>query len=141
MSQHPILGTEFTFTSAVSDGTNLVVSRVDDAGNTSATLVVLEDGAGNATTIGHAGLNGFDIQALNLDYGENTNLTLNEAQIKALSGSTDTLTIHGGSDDTVTVSGAVNSGSTTIDGQTYNVYTIGNDGATLVIEQDINVII
>ena len=28
-----------------------------------------------------------------------------------------------------------------IDGETYNVYTIGNDGATLVVEQDVNVII
>ena len=54
----------------------------------------------------------------------------------------DTLTIHGGADDTVTVAGASNTGVTQqIDGQTYNVYTMGNDGATLVIEQDINVII
>jgi len=142
ISQHPILGTEFTFTSPVSDGTNLVVSRVDSAGNASATLVVLEDGAGAATTVGHAGLGSFDIQALNLDYGENTNLVLSETQIKALSGSSDTLTIHGGTDDTVTIGGAANSGQTQqIDGQSYNVYTLGNDGATVIIEQDINVII
>ncbi|MDJ0827186.1 MAG: Ig-like domain-containing protein [Rhodobacter sp.] len=142
VTQHPVLGTEFTFTSAVPDGTNLVVSRVDDAGNSSATLVVLEDGAGAASTVSHAGLTGFDIQALNLDYGENTDLVLTEAQIKALSNSSDTLTIHGGADDTVTVSGAVNTGQTQdIGGQTYNVYTLGNDGATLVIEQDITVVI
>ncbi|MDJ0630971.1 MAG: Ig-like domain-containing protein [Rhodobacter sp.] len=142
VSQHPVLGTEFTFTSAVPDGTNLVVSRTDDAGNSSATLVVLEDGAGAATTVGHAGLGSFDVQGLNLDYGENTNLVLTEAQIRALSDSSDTLTIHGGNDDTVTVAGAVDTGQTRdIDGQTYNVYTIGSDGATLVIEQDINVII
>ena len=59
-----------------------------------------------------------------------------------VNGEADTLTIHGGNDDTVTVSGAVNTDNTqTIDGQTYNVYTIGNDGATLVIDQDVNVII
>ncbi len=142
MTQHPVLGTEFTFTQAVSDGTNLVVNRTDAAGNNSATLVVLEDGAGNGTTVGHAGLSGFDIQALNLDYGDNTGLTLTEAQIKALSDSSDTLTIHGGNDDTVTVNGAVATGQTQqIDGQTYEVYTIGNDGATLIVEQDVNVII
>ena len=142
ISTHPVFGTEFTFNTPISDGTNLVVSREDAAGNESSTLVVLEDGAGNTTTIDHAGLGSFDIQALNLDYGDTVGLVLTEAQIQSLSGSSDTLTIHGGSDDTLTVTGATSTGQTEqIDGQTYNVYTIGDDGTTLVIEQDITVII
>jgi len=142
VTTHPVFGTEYTFDQSVPDGTNLVVSRSDDAGNTSSTLVVLEDGAGNATTVGHAGLAGFDIDALNLDYGDSTSLVLTEAQIRAMSDNSDTLTIHGGSDDSVTISGATNTGETRqIDGNTYNVYTLGNDGATLVVEQDITVII
>ena len=139
---HPVFGTEFTFQTPIPDGTNLVVSRVDAAGNISGELVILEDNATNAGTIDHAGLAGFDIQSLNLDYGNDTNLTLTEAQIRAMSGSTDTLAIQGGTDDQVTVAGASNTGQTQqIDGQTYNVYTIGNDGTTLLIDQDVTVII
>ena len=139
---HPVFGTEFTFQTPIPDGTNLVVSRTDSAGNTSGELVILEDNATNAGTIDHAGLAGFDIQSLNLDYGNDTNLTLTEAQIRAMSGSTDTLAIQGGTDDQVTVAGASNTGQTQqIDGQTYNVYTIGNDGTTLLIDQDVTVII
>ncbi len=141
VTQHPALGTEFTFNSAVPDGTNLVVSRTDGAGNSSATLLVLEDGATATTTIGHTGLSGFDVQTLNLEYGDGTNLSLTETDIRDLSNSSDTLTIHGGADDTVTISGATNTGTQqVIDGQIYEVYTLGGD-ATVIIEQDINVVI
>lgn len=138
-SVDPVFGTELTFTTPIPDGTNLVVSRTDAAQNTSSTLLVLED---NATSFAHAGLGSFDIESLNLEYSADSNLTLTEAQIKAMSNASDTLTIHGGMDDTLTVSGAVNTGATqTIDGNTYSVYTLGTDGTTLVIDQDINVII
>lgn len=115
---------------------------MDEAGNTSATLVVLEDNAGTDSTLGHIGLADFDLQAVNLEYGEATSLVLSEDDIKSLSDSTNTLTIHGGDDDSVTISGAVETGEVReIDGGTYNVYTLGDDGTTLVIEDDINVII
>ncbi|KMW60311.1 T1SS secreted agglutinin RTX [Candidatus Rhodobacter oscarellae] len=139
ISSDPTFGTEFTFDTPIPDGTNLVVTRNDDAGNNASTLLVLED---DATSISHPGTGSFDIAALNLDYGEDTSLVLTEAQIRSMSDATDELTIHGGTDDTITVSGAVNTGTTReIDGQTYNIYTIGSDGATLVVEQDVNVII
>jgi len=138
VSSDPTFGTEFTFNTPIPNGTNLMVSREDSAGNASSTLVVMED---SATSISHAGLAGFDIQALNLEYSADSDLVLTEADIKALSGSTDTVTIHGGIDDQITVAGAQNTGTTQIDGQTYNVYTLGNDGVTLVIEQDVTVII
>lgn len=142
VDQDPTFGTEFTFGTPISDGTNLVITRTDDAGNSASTVVVLEDDATTGSTIGHAGVSNFDVAALDLEYSEDANLVLTEAQIKALSDGTNTLTIHGGMDDTVTVAGATDTGTTqTIGGQTYNVYTIGNDGATLVIEQDVNVII
>ena len=137
----PVFGNEYTFASPISDGTHLVVSSADAAGNKSGTLVVLEDNATNATTIENAGLAQFDIQSLNLDYAVDTSLTLSETQIKAMSGTTDTLLVNGGTDDTINLAGAVKSASQTIDGQNYDVYTIGSDGATLVVEQDVNVII
>ena len=52
--------TLFSFDADVPDGSHLVVNRVDDAGNSSGTMVVLEDGAG-ATVLDHAGLSQFNI--------------------------------------------------------------------------------
>ena len=134
--------TMFAFNPVVADGTHLVVSAQDDAGNVSDTMIVLDDNATNAGTLDHAQTGNFQIEALELDYASDTSLTLTEAQIRDLSDTSDTLTIHGGSDDQVTVTGAVKTGQTeTIDGEGYDVYTIGDDGVTLVIDQDINVII
>ncbi|WP_166418578.1 Ig-like domain-containing protein [Cochlodiniinecator piscidefendens] len=136
------LGTQFTFNSPVPDGTHLVISSEDAAGNRSGTLLVLEDNATNANTLNNAGLSNFDIGAINLDYADQANLVLTENQIMEMSGSSDTLMVHGGNDDTLTVAGATRTLEVRqIDGQSYDVYTIGSDGATLVVEQDINVII
>ncbi|MGR3758523.1 Ig-like domain-containing protein [Roseobacteraceae bacterium NS-SX3] len=136
-----VFGTEFTFQSPVPDGTHLVVTSEDDAGNASSTLVVLEDNATNSGTLDHAGLPQFNIDELNLDYASDVTLTLTEADIQALSGNSDTLTVHGGTDDTLAVSNAVSAGSRVVDGQSYNVYTVGNDGTTLLVDQDVNMVI
>ncbi|NRB16033.1 MAG: hypothetical protein HRU33_00280 [Rhodobacteraceae bacterium] len=136
--------TRFLFGTAIPDGTHLVVTGSDAAGNSASTLLILEDGASNGTTIANSGLSQFDIEALDLGYSTDVTLTLNEADVKALSSNSDTLTIHGGDTDTDTVT-LVNAVDTfvdqTIDGDIYSVYTIGSDGVTLVIEDDITVII
>ena len=72
---------------------------------------------------------------------EAADLTLTEADINALSGNADTLTVHGEADDTLTITGASAAGTETIDGETYNVYTIGDDGTTLIVDEDINTVI
>lgn len=136
--------TEFSFTPAIPDGTDLVVTHVDTLGNGSSTLLVLEDNATTASTLNHAGLGGLNIDELDLGAASNVSLVLTEADIKALSENSDTLTIHSGNvqgDDSVTVTGATLTGTQNVGGEQYNVYTIGNDGATLVIDQDVNVII
>lgn len=132
--------TLFSFDETVPDGSNLVVNRVDDAGNSSGTMVVFEDGA-DATVLDHAGLSQFNIDELNLVHADNVDLTLSEADINALSGNSDTLTVHGGSDDTLTISGATANGSQTIDGETYDVYTLGADGTTILVDEDVNTVI
>ena len=68
-------------------------------------------------------------------------LTLTEADINALSGNSDTVIVHGGSDDTLTITGAAATGTETIDGEAYNVYTIGDDGTTLIVDEDVNTVI
>lgn len=134
--------TLFSLTPHAPDGTHLVVEATDTAGNESDTLVILDADATNSGTLSHAGIGEFSIEGIELDYADNASLTLTEAQIRDLSDTSDTLTIHGGRDDEVEVTGAVDTGQTTqIDGETYDIYTVGDDGVTLVIDQDINVII
>ncbi|MFS4581950.1 Ig-like domain-containing protein [Phaeobacter sp. C3_T13_0] len=138
-------GTEFAFGTPIPDGTHLVLSRNDNLGNTSSTLVVFDDNATNAGTLDHAGLGQFNIDHLDLQFATDVNLTLNEADIKALSNNSDTLTIHGSDNDadTITLTGgnAASAGTRVVDGELYNVYTIGNDGTTLVVDQDVQVVI
>ncbi|MEW2912344.1 Ig-like domain-containing protein [Leisingera sp. JC11] len=132
--------TFFSFDETVPDGSHLVVNRVDDAGNSSGTMIVFEDGA-DATVLDHAGLSQFNIDELNLVHADNVDLTLTEADINALSGNADTLTVHGGSDDTLTITGATASGTQTVDGETYDVYTLGDDGTTILVDEDVNTVI
>jgi len=132
--------TEFDFSPRIPDGTNLVISGQDSAGNQTGTMFVTTDNATFGSTLGNA--SGFEITGLNLETNGSSDLVLTEAQIKALSSTSDTLTIRGEVTDTVTIAGAVKTNRTeTIDGESYDVYTLGNDGATIVIDDDINVII
>lgn len=137
-SADAVLGSVFTFSPMVSDGTHLMVTSSDTSGNSSSTMLVLDDDAGNAETLNHAGTGQFDIDSLNLDYAANVDLVLDEDTIKDLSVNSDTLTINGGRDDIVTVSGATSAGQQVIDGQIYDVYTVGSD-ATLLVEEDVTV--
>lgn len=130
--------TNFAFGTPVSDGTHLVVTAADTAGNSSSTLLLHDQGGTEAGATNHVGLSQFNIDAIELGFSDNVDLTLNEADIKALSNNSDTVTIHGGTDDKVNILGAVDTNTNqTIDGDLYNVYTIGTDGTTLIIEDDI----
>ncbi|MEE2945399.1 MAG: Ig-like domain-containing protein [Pseudomonadota bacterium] len=132
----------FALNPAASDGTNLVIAGEDAAGNQSDTLLILDDNATNAGTLDHASLGNFQIEGIELDYAADVNLTLTESQIRDLSDTSDTLTVHGGSDDTLTVNGAQATGDTVnIEGEDYDVYTVGDDGVTLIVDQDINMVI
>ncbi|KUP93451.1 Ig-like domain-containing protein [Tritonibacter horizontis] len=141
ITQDDVFGTEFTFDTAIPDGTNLVVSSQDTAGNSSSTMVLFQDNATESGTLDHAALGDFNIDALNLEYASDTNLTLTEADINALSGNSDTLKVLGGADDTVTLTGGTLQGTQDVDGETYNVYTIGDGDTMLLVEDDVNVII
>ncbi|WP_424978996.1 Ig-like domain-containing protein [Leisingera sp. S232] len=139
--------TLFDFDADVPDGSQLVVNRVDAAGNSSGTLVAFQSDADEAD-LNHAGLSGFNISEINLIHADNADLTLTEADINSLSGNSNRLVVHGSKDDaageqdTLTISGAAKTSETeTIDGETYAVYTLGDDGTTVVVDEDINTII
>ncbi|WP_147114659.1 Ig-like domain-containing protein [Tateyamaria sp. syn59] len=135
-----VLGeTSFQFQTDVPDGSHLVVSSQDAAGNAVGTYVVLDDeSAGSSIDLGNPNLGNYQIEAVDLQFAEEASLTITEAQLLNLSEGSNTLTIHGGRDDTVTIAGAQRTGSTTVDGQTYDVYSLGTEG-TIILDDDINV--
>ncbi|KUF12476.1 Ig-like domain-containing protein [Pseudoponticoccus marisrubri] len=136
----PVLNeTSFAFTEVVPDGSHLVVSGTDAAGNTSGTYLVVDDTRTSevAMTDELAGsLSAFQVETIDLQFAEDSHLTITEDQILALSQTSDTLVVEGGSDDSVTITGATANGSVTgEDGTGYNSFSLGD--ATILIEDDI----
>jgi len=130
----------FRFTPEIPDGSHLIVHSVDAAGNSSGTYLVLDELTNARVDLSNTGLGAFNIEAVDLQFAEDSHLTITEAQIIALSSNTDTLVVAGGADDTVTITGASNTGETrVIEGQTYQVYSLGD--ATVVVDEDINTVI
>lgn len=133
--------TNFQFGTQVPDGSHLVITATDGAGNMSGTYVVLDDESVNSEVVLDADVMGtYNIETIDLSFAEEGNLTINEATLLDLSANTNELQIDGGSDDTVTVTGAVRAGSTIRDGQAYDIYTLGEEG-TLYIDDDVTVVI
>ena len=134
----PGIGTYYRFEGSVPDGSHLVVSYSDVAGNASGALLVTDDPTTNAVTLTDQlarALGAFDVELIDLRFAEDTNLTMTEDQIRELSGTTDTVVVRGGSDDSVNVNGASLAGTTEIDGQSFNIYMLGD--ATLLIDDEI----
>ncbi|MEQ8901889.1 MAG: Ig-like domain-containing protein [Roseovarius sp.] len=124
---------------SVPDGSQLVVSGTDPGGNASSTYVVLDETNTQVVDVTNPNLAGFNIETIDLRFGDQADLTLTEAQLRGLSGNSDQVVVQGGADDQVTITGAQAAGQTQIDGQTFDVYTLGND-ATVVVDEDINTI-
>ncbi|MBD3785467.1 MAG: hypothetical protein IE922_00670, partial [Sphingomonadales bacterium] len=132
------LGTEdlYAFNGSVPNGSYLVVTDEDHAGNTASTLLVVDNNAGVDVDLGRGGLEQFDFGSIDLSFAE-ADLTITAAQLEALTGPDDTLVVHGDSADHVTALGAIDSGNDTmIGGESYSIYTLGDDG-TLIIDGQI----
>ncbi|WP_263047927.1 Ig-like domain-containing protein [Roseovarius pelagicus] len=124
----------------IPDGSQLIVTSSDAAGNASSTFVVLDETDTAVVNVSNANLANFQIETIDLRFGDQSDLTLTDAQIRGLSDSTDTVVVHGGADDKLTIAGGQQTGQTQVDGQTHDIYTLGNNGATIVVDDDINVI-
>ena len=142
------LGSEtlLNFGSNVSNGDQIVIASEDDAGNNSDTLLVLDttnerpDGAYFEVDIDNAGLEQFDLGAIDLQFVNGGEVTLSAADLDRLIGEEGTLTIHGGQDDRVVLEGASVTGqSALIDGQTYDIYTLGDD--QVLVDHNIEVVL
>ncbi len=133
------LGTEdlYAFNGSVPNGSYLVVTDEDAAGNTASTLLVVDNNDEVTVDLGRDGLDQFDFSAIDLSFAD-ADLTITAEQLVALTGTDDTLVINGDSADHVTALGAVDSGEDTlIDGESYSIYTLGDDGASLIIDDQI----
>jgi hypothetical protein len=140
----PVLSeTLFSFSPGVPDGSHLIVNATDAAGNTSGTYLVFDELTTSVVNL-PAGLGAYQIDAIDLQFAEDSQLTITEAQLLGLSSNSNSLLIHGGTDDTVTARGAErvtgSAGSVEVEGQGYVVYTLGADGR-LIIDEDIQVLI
>ena len=132
--------TEFRFDERVPDGSQLVITSTDDAGNRVGTYVAFDDKiAGiDRITLDASKLGDYNIQTVDLNYVEDGRLTIDEELLLALSSHSNALQINGGADDSVTINGAQLTGSEIRDGQAYNVYTLGAEGV-LYIDADVGV--
>ncbi|MFN2307004.1 MAG: Ig-like domain-containing protein, partial [Paracoccaceae bacterium] len=122
----------------VSDGSHIVVTDTDAAGNSNSTLFAVDDVSSSKIDVTSGALDGFNIGAIDLDFAENSEITLSAADLEAMSDNDNILVIHGGSDDRITLTeDATNAGSTVIDGRTYDVYEVGTNGGQLILDEDI----
>lgn len=132
----------FNFDTPLSDGSDLIVTAEDDAGNSSSTLFVVENEQDPSVNLANAGLDGFQIEAVDLQYASDADLTLTADLVRSMSDNSDQLTIHGGDDDEVTMIGAMRTGQVQRIGDSdYDVYTLGDGDVSVIIDQDINVVI
>jgi hypothetical protein len=125
-----------TFGTSVPDGSYLVVSDTDAAGNESSTLYIRNTGGSTIDIDTSAnGLRDFDFTSIDLT-SASASLTLTASDLMALTGADQELIVNGGADDGVTLADAVNTNTTrVVDGERYDVYTLG-DG-TVLVDEDI----
>lgn len=129
--------TTYSFNQVVPDGSHLVITATDAAGNSSGTYVVVDDPNTSQSNVSLAGnLGGRQIDAIDLEFTEEATLTITEAQIVAMTGEDNTVRVLGNNDDAVRITGATRTGSRFEDGQNYDVYDLGD--ATVLIDDDIN---
>ncbi|SFS37900.1 Ig-like domain (group 3) [Sulfitobacter marinus] len=133
--------TNFYFDSTVPDGSDLIVTATDAAGNSSGTYLALDDESANTLLeLTNPNLASHNIETIDLQFAEEAQLSITEAALLNLSSNTNTLIVNGHADDTVTIRGGTRTGTEVKEGQTYDIYMLGSEG-TLMIDDDISVIV
>lgn len=128
----------FAFSTGVPDGSYMVVNTEDAAHNSSSTLLIVNNTNAPVVDLSRAGLADFDFSAIDLTVAPQASLTITEAQLKNITGPDHSLIIKGGADDTVTLVGGVDAHqSTTIDGHSYKMFTLGT-GASVYVDDQIH---
>ncbi len=125
------------FTNPVADGSYLVINDTDAAGNEQSTLY-LRSTTDVTVDLNREGLQGFEFGTIDLSSSHAT-LSLTEAQINSLTGADHQMAIRGDADDHVNISGAVAGAHQMVNGESYTLYTLGSSGASVLVDDDINV--
>ncbi|MGA0540595.1 Ig-like domain-containing protein [Neotabrizicola sp. VNH66] len=128
--------TEFRLSSPVPDGSYLVIDTTDTAGNQVSTLLIVNNTTSVNVNLSRTGLSEFDLNAIDLTFAPEANLTITAAQLEALTGTERELIVKGDADDKVNLDHATATGATrVIDGETYLVYSLGT--GTVLVDDDI----
>jgi hypothetical protein len=128
--------TEFRLNETVPDGSYLVINTRDDAGNETSTLLIVDNTTAVDVDLDRAGLSSFDFAAVDLTFAPEAKLTLSAADLQALTGPEQELIVKGDTDDTVTLDHGIATGNTrVIDGNTYDIYTLGT--GTVLVDEDV----
>jgi len=109
--------------SDITAGTHVPVvsdTTAEAAGNISSTFMVLGE--------------------IDLGLGDKRDLTSTEERLRALSENCDQLIVRCAADDTVTITGANATGTTQIGDDSFTIYTLGTDGATIIVDDEVNVL-
>lgn len=128
----------FNIDGTVPDGTHLVLSASDNAGNISSAYLATDSPAASPVLMSNDianALTEFNVNTIDLHFDDDATLTITEAQLLALSGTEDSVTVNGGTDDTLTITGAQKTGS---NGEGYDLYALGD--ATVFVHEDVNVV-
>ena len=128
--------TTYNFPNTVPDGSHLVVTATDSAGNSSGTYVVINDSESQQDVSLAGNVGGREIDTIDLEFTDMADLVITEEQIVALTGEENTIKVLGNHDEAVRIDGATRSGTHSEDGQNYNVYDLGD--ATVLIDDDID---
>lgn len=120
------------------DGSNLLITATDAAGNASGTFLAFDALTTSVIDLSAPIAAGSRIDAVDLSFAEDSSLTLTEAQILALSPDQRSLTVHGGSDDSLTLTGALRDGTEVVEGRNYAVYALGE--ARVIVDEDVRIL-
>lgn len=125
------------FGQVLPDGSHLVITATDQAGNQSGTFLAFDELSTSVIDLSAPLAAGLQIDTIDLIFAEDSTLSLTEAQILALSPDARSVTIRGREDDAVTLAGAQRDGSEVIEGRNYAVYTMGE--ARVIIDEEIRI--
>lgn len=122
----------------VPDGSYLVINTRDLAGNEANTLFIKNTATGVSVDLTRDGLDNFDFTAIDLTRAPDARLTISAQQLEALTGPDQTLVIKGEVTDQVTLQNVTNvQHNQTINGALYDIYTLGDSGARVILEDDV----
>jgi len=132
---------------SIPDGSQLIVTNTDDAGNTSSTYVVPADNVtASLSDLPIGELGGLNIETVDLRFGDNSQLVITEDDLLALSQNSDTLVVEGNGSNAEDEGGnkVTMIGANKVDGGAdepagYDIYSLGDD-ATIVVDEDIQIV-